>query len=266
MSIFSRLFGNKKKEQPAPSQKEETTPQQAKPAAAPAPVAVAPAPSAADADTVTATAAAAPAPSPKKAVKKVAPQEKGEKPVADKKQDTPAHSAKAVAPDKQEKEQTTADEVAVEADDPIDDASVPDTDITQPITGRFEIKRSRDGRYVFNLFAANKVGIATSQVYSSASSAMIGIKSVIHNAATAPIEDQTVKDYAVLPYPKWELYRDKGNEFRFRLSASNGSCVCHSQGYTSKVNCKKGIDSIIRSSRNAVIDKAYLKKNEKNED
>ena len=126
-------------------------------------------------------------------------------------------------------------------------------------TGRFEINKSKDGKkYFFNLYASNKVGIATSQMYSSAQSALIGIKSVIANAAEAPIEDQSLKKYDTLPYPKWEIYIDNGGKYRFRLNASNGSCVCHSQGYTTKTACKNGIDSIIRSSRNAEIDKTYL--------
>ena len=128
-------------------------------------------------------------------------------------------------------------------------------------TGKFEINKSKDGKkFFFNLYASNKVGIATSQMYSSAQSALNGVKSVIANAPTAPIEDQSLKKYDVLPYPKWEIYVDNGGKFRFRLNASNGSCVCHSQGYTTKTACKNGIDSIIRSSKNAEIVKTYISK------
>ena len=141
----------------------------------------------------------------------------------------------------------------------------PDTENEQKLTkiGKFEIKKSKDGRYVFNLYASNGVIVATSQIYSSSSSAMTGIKSVIANAASSPIEDQTLKNVTTLPYPKWEIYRDKGEQYRFRLSASNGSCVCHSQGYTTKTNCKKGIESIMKLAADADITKAYLDKKEK---
>ena len=134
-----------------------------------------------------------------------------------------------------------------------------ETEENKPYTGKFEINRTKDGKkYFFNLFASNKVGIATSQMYASAQSALTGVKSVIVNAPKAPIEDQTLKTYETLPYPKWEIYLDNGNKYRFRLNATNGSCVCHSQGYTTKTACKNGIDSIIRSSRNAEIVKTYL--------
>ena len=125
--------------------------------------------------------------------------------------------------------------------------------------GMFEIKKSKDDRYVFNLYAANHVIIATSQVYSSAKNALVGINSVITNAERAEIEDQTLKNVVTVPFPKWEIYTDKGGEYRFRLSASNGSCICHSQGYTTKASCKNGIESIIRTVKNVKIDKSYLK-------
>lgn len=127
-------------------------------------------------------------------------------------------------------------------------------------SGKFEIKKAKDGRYVFNLYAPNHIIVATSQVYSSASSAVNGIQSIINNAEKAPIEDNTLKNPTKQSFPKWEMYIDKGGEYRFRLYASNGNCVVHSQGYKQKSSCKNGIESIIRCSRNAEIDKSYLKK------
>lgn len=126
--------------------------------------------------------------------------------------------------------------------------------------GAFDIKKSRDGRYVFNLYAANRVIVATSQIYSSSQSALTGIKSVIANAERANVEDQTLKQYSQQPYPKWEIYVDKGGQYRWRLLATNGSCILHSQGYTQKSTCKKGIESVIRTAKNAQIDKSYLEK------
>ena len=127
-------------------------------------------------------------------------------------------------------------------------------------TGRFEIKKAKDGRYVFNLYAPNHVIVATSQTYTTTGAALNGIQSIIANAAKAPVEDQTMKNYSERPYPKWELYLDKGDQYRFRLNAPNGNCIVHSQGYTSKASCKNGIESIIRCSANPEIDKSYLKK------
>ena len=122
------------------------------------------------------------------------------------------------------------------------------------------MKKSKDDRYVFNLYASNHVIIATSQIYSSSQAAQNGINSVIANAEKSPIEDNTLKNPTAKSFPKWEIYKDKADQFRFRLYASNGSCICHSQGYTQKSTCKKGIESVIRTVKSAEIDKAYLKK------
>lgn len=129
-------------------------------------------------------------------------------------------------------------------------------------SGKFDIMRAKDGRYFFNLYASNYVVIAYSQLYSSTQSAMTGIKSVIANANKAAIEDTTLKKPVAMPFPKWEIYIDKAGEYRFRLYASNGNCICHSShGYASKSSCKGGIDSISRfASENAGIDKKYLNK------
>ncbi len=172
----------------------------------------------------------------------------------------PATKKTASAP---EKKVAASPKVEVENNQSEMNQEVPETTTTVSAgyTGKFEINKSKDGKkFFFNLYASNKVGIATSQMYSSSQAALNGIKSVIANAEKAPIEDQSLKTYETLPYPKWEIYVDNGGKFRFRLNASNGSCVCHSQGYTTKNACKNGIDSIIRSSKNAEIDKTYITK------
>lgn len=127
-------------------------------------------------------------------------------------------------------------------------------------TGKFEIKRAKDGRYHFNLYASNHILIARSQVYSSSSKAMQGINSVIANAPKAKIEDQTLKNPVTVSFPKWEIYIDNAGKYRFRLCATNGSCICHSRGYTTKANCKNGIESITRFANDAEIKKVYLDK------
>ena len=137
--------------------------------------------------------------------------------------------------------------------------TLPQKEVKAGKSGRFEIKKAKDGRYVFNLYAPNHIIVATSQVYSTSSAAVNGIQSIMANAEKAPIEDNTLKNPVKQGFPKWEMYIDKGGEYRFRLYASNGNCVVHSQGYKQKSSCKNGIDSIIRCSKNPEIDRSYLK-------
>ena len=90
---------------------------------------------------------------------------------------------------------------------------------------------------------------------------MNGIKSIIANAGKTPIEDTTLKTPKTHPFPKWEIYIDRAGEYRFRLYAQNGLCICHSaHGYSTKSGCKGGIESIGRFASDAAkIDKKYLK-------
>lgn len=197
---------------------------------------------------------AAPAP---KAAEKSAEQKKPAAPKAEEKK--PAETKKAT-PAKEEKAEDSADEAeTIATAETSESIALPAK--TGPV-GKFDLKKSKDGRFVFNLLAANRVIVATSQVYSSSAAAMNGIHSVIANAEKASVEDQTLKNYTPLGYPKWEIYLDKGNQYRFRLNASNGSCICHSQGYTTKASCKNGIESIIRTVKDADTEKSYLKKDD----
>ena len=126
--------------------------------------------------------------------------------------------------------------------------------------GKFDIRKAKDGRYFFSLYASNGLVIAYSQIYSSLSAVNTGMNSVINNMDKAEIEDTTLKKPNVLPCPKWEIYIDKAGEYRFRLYATNGQCVCHSShGYATKSGCKGGIESIRRFAGEAKVDKSYLK-------
>ena len=42
----------------------------------------------------------------------------------------------------------------------------------------------------------------------------------------------------------FEVYKDKADEYRFRLKASNGQTVLSSEGYTAKAGCLNGIESV----------------------
>jgi uncharacterized protein YegP (UPF0339 family) len=43
---------------------------------------------------------------------------------------------------------------------------------------------------------------------------------------------------------KFECYRDKAGEYRFRLKAANSQVVLSSEGYKSKASCMNGIESV----------------------
>ncbi len=121
------------------------------------------------------------------------------------------------------------------------------------VMGKFVINQTKTG-YTFGLKAANGETIATGgEVYSSLDSVKNGIKSVETNAPAAAVEDQTIEGYHTEKNPKFEIYSDKSGEFRFRLKAKNGQIIAVSEGYTSKANCKNGIESVKKNSVNSPV-------------
>ena len=115
--------------------------------------------------------------------------------------------------------------------------------------GKFEIKRTSDGRYMFNVRAGNTQVIASSQIYSSMSACKNGIASVGANAPIAAIEDQTLQTINEEKCPKFQIYFDKAGQYRFNLIATNGNNILScTQGYTQKSSCKNGVKSVIANA------------------
>jgi len=44
--------------------------------------------------------------------------------------------------------------------------------------------------------------------------------------------------------PKFEIYKDTADKFRFRLKAANGEIIAVGEAYESKDGCKSGIESV----------------------
>ena len=49
---------------------------------------------------------------------------------------------------------------------------------------------------------------------------------------------------------KFECYKDKAGEFRFRLKAGNGETILASEGYSAKSGCTNGIESVRKNAVN----------------
>lgn len=106
----------------------------------------------------------------------------------------------------------------------------------------------------FDLHAANGEQIAVSEVYETRAACLRGIESVRKNAPGAKLEDRTGKPGARVSNPKFEVYRDKSGEYRFRLKARNGAIIAASDGYTTKAACLSGIESVRINAAAAEID------------
>ena len=47
---------------------------------------------------------------------------------------------------------------------------------------------------------------------------------------------------------KFEVYKDKGGEFRFRLKSGNGETVLTSEGYSKKASAMNGVESVKKNA------------------
>ena len=97
------------------------------------------------------------------------------------------------------------------------------------MSGYFEIHKSSDEKFVFNLKADNNEIILTGQTYSSKQHALDGIESVRSNS---PKDAQYVRKQST------------ANEPYFVLNATNGDTIGSSQMYSSASAMESGIASV----------------------
>lgn len=97
------------------------------------------------------------------------------------------------------------------------------------MSGKFEIRKTESGKFMFNLKAANGQVILTSQVYEDKAGAETGISSVRLNAI-----DET----------RYDRRTATNGENYFVLIASNGQIIGHSEMYKSQFALEHGIATV----------------------
>ena len=118
---------------------------------------------------------------------------------------------------------------------------------------RFVIKKVNTG-LKFDLYAGNGQDIVSSEVYSSRAAALRGIESIRKNAASAHFLDLTGPEQSPQPNPKFELYRDRAGQYRFRLRSRNGKIIAVSDGYGAKAAALSGLDSVRKNAADAALE------------
>lgn len=109
--------------------------------------------------------------------------------------------------------------------------------------GKFRIRKVASG-IKFDLLAANGRTVLSSEVYATRAAALKGITSIRLNAPDAPVEVLTEEGHKSERNPKFEVFLDKAEEYRFRMKARNGKIVGTSEGYATLAGCLNGIDSV----------------------
>lgn len=120
--------------------------------------------------------------------------------------------------------------------------------------GKFIIKTVSSG-VKFDFESDSGQVLATSEVYTSDAGCINGIESVRRNAPIANCEDKTDENAGEAVNPKFEIYLDKKQSFRFRLKARNGEIIAVSDSYPTKEGCKKSIEYICSKVKSAEIER-----------
>lgn len=121
------------------------------------------------------------------------------------------------------------------------------------MASKFQVKKTNTG-YNFLLIATNGQPVGHSQVYKALKSALNGIESIKTITQDIETEDQTAKEVEEKKNPKFVIYFDKAEDYRFRLQAANGQPVLASEGYKSLAAVKNGIASVIKNAAVAEIE------------
>jgi len=107
------------------------------------------------------------------------------------------------------------------------------------MAGKFELKKSKSGQFMFNLKASNGQIILTSELYNSKAAATNGIESVQKNAA---------KD------ANFERKASSKDQPYFVLKATNGQTIGKSEMYSSAKAMENGIASVKKNAPDAAVD------------
>ncbi|MEM1042027.1 MAG: YegP family protein [Bacteroidota bacterium] len=103
---------------------------------------------------------------------------------------------------------------------------------------KFEIYKSKGGKFHFRLKSSNGQTTLTSQGYAAKPSAKNGIESAKKNMN---------RDGGT------ELFEGKGGKHYFRIKSTNGQTVASSQGYASARGAVNGLSAVQKSAGDAEV-------------
>ncbi|MBQ2494072.1 MAG: 50S ribosomal protein L22 [Bacilli bacterium] len=118
---------------------------------------------------------------------------------------------------------------------------------------KFLIKKTDTG-FNFMLIAPNSQPIGASKVFKSLDEAKAAVEEVKKVAASAPTENQTNKTVKEEKAPKFVIYFDKAEKFRFRLEGEDGSALLSSEPYNSAASARNGVASVAKNAESADVE------------
>lgn len=106
------------------------------------------------------------------------------------------------------------------------------------MAGKFELKKSTNDKYHFNLKAGNGQIILSSEMYESKSACQNGIESIKKNGGDEK---------------RYERKESKNGDPYFILKAGNGQEIGRSEMYSGNAAMENGIQSVIKNAPDADI-------------
>jgi uncharacterized protein YegP (UPF0339 family) len=110
------------------------------------------------------------------------------------------------------------------------------------VDAKFQVYKDVAGKYRFRLVAPNNRIVAVGEAYNSKAGCLKGVNAVKRYCA-ANVEDLTIREENN-PVPKFQVFKDRNEEYRFHLLAPNYEVVAASEGYESKNGCLNGIEAV----------------------
>ena len=107
------------------------------------------------------------------------------------------------------------------------------------MAGKFEIKKSKNGKFIFNLKAGNGQIILSSEMYESKAACQNGIESIKKNSGDEK---------------RFERKENKNGEPYFILKAGNGQEIGRSETYSGNAGMENGIQSVMKNAPDAEVD------------
>ena len=104
---------------------------------------------------------------------------------------------------------------------------------------KFEIYKSKGGKFHFRLKSGNGQTVLTSQGYAAKSGAKNGIESVRKNVS---------RDGGT------EMFNGKNGDTYFRIKATNGQIVASSEGYKTGRGAANGLASVQKNAGDATVE------------
>lgn len=106
------------------------------------------------------------------------------------------------------------------------------------LMGKWTIEHKGDGEFVATLAASNGEVMLTSEAYSSADGARSGIATIIKGVASG----------------KFVIYRDKNDNYYYKLKTQNNRLLCVGEIYRAKDQCERAVESVKRIAPASTIE------------